>query len=365
MNDLAIVHILSTTRRRGAEAFAEALIPLLPHRQNVVILEKTPLEIGFPVGLEPMYLGDSTRLKFSQLLGLRRWLKANPVDVIYCHGMQANKYAVLASKGMIRRPKIVHRKIGFTLPWISRFKAIRVAMARYFLKQSDMTLFLGSGQRKELMDVFGVSESRLRQVANYRSVTPYQMCEPEKREAKAEPVVVMVGALSQEKNLSFALRMLQRALSEGLNFKLKLVGKGPLESELQTLAATLDVASHVVWTGFCRDVASELYRSDIFLLCSHTEGVPGAAIEAGFAGLPVVAWAVGDIAAVVTKSTGVLTPFGDEEALYQELKELLLDSKQRQSMGLAARTYCLQNFSPENLVAAHQQLFENLMQGES
>src|SRR5262249_37028469 len=70
---------------------------------------------------------------------------------------------------------------------------------------------------------------------------------------------------------------------------------------------------------------------------SHTEGLPVAVLEAGAAGLPVVATAVGGTPEVVEDGrTGHLVPPADPPALADKIAEALADDGRR-DMGRRAR----------------------------
>ena len=67
-----------------------------------------------------------------------------------------------------------------------------------------------------------------------------------------------------------------------------LVGEGPERPHLETQADRLGIASDVVWAGR-REHARALVRAfDVAALCSRSEGLPLAALEAMAAGVPLV-----------------------------------------------------------------------------
>ena len=79
--------------------------------------------------------------------------------------------------------------------------------------------------------------------------------------------------------------------------------------------------------------------ADLFVLPSSSEGMPAALIEAGMAGLPAVAYAVGGVPEVVEDQvTGRLVPPGDQSRLTEAVAELLGDGMRRRAMGEAARS---------------------------
>jgi glycosyltransferase involved in cell wall biosynthesis len=89
------------------------------------------------------------------------------------------------------------------------------------------------------------------------------------------------------------------------------------------------------------DVGDLLGASDIMLLASRTEGMPGCLIEAGMAGLPSVAFDVAGVTEVLSHGrSGFVLPLDDVEGMRQALHALASDASRRVSMGDEARRRC-------------------------
>ena len=84
-----------------------------------------------------------------------------------------------------------------------------------------------------------------------------------------------------------------------MSLTLLVVGDGPLAKDLPWEAQRLGVAEHVHWLGAREDVPQLLAAMDVLVLCSRTEGLPLAPIEAMAAGRPVVVTDVGGCAEIV------------------------------------------------------------------
>lgn len=100
--------------------------------------------------------------------------------------------------------------------------------------------------------------------------------------------VGIVGRLVEQKNHEFMLRTF--ALLQGTfpSVRLLVVGEGPLEARMRTLAAELGVAGAVTFLGR-RDDAAKLYSAlDCLCVPSLWEGFSFVTLEAQAAGLPCV-----------------------------------------------------------------------------
>src|SRR5690606_8027789 len=105
-----------------------------------------------------------------------------------------------------------------------------------------------------------------------------------------------------------------------------------LRTEVETLAGTI---RHVEWTD---DVWRHLAAMDALCLPTTREGFPNVVLEAGAAGLPVIATrATGSVDAVVDGETGFLIPVGDAEALSERVNQLARDRTLAGELGAGGR----------------------------
>jgi glycosyltransferase involved in cell wall biosynthesis len=110
--------------------------------------------------------------------------------------------------------------------------------------------------------------------------------------------LVTVGSLEQRyKRVDLLIDAVRCLRDEGWNLELDVVGGGRIQAELVRQASILDLHDHVRFAGLIPRPAVEsmLERADIFVLCSDTEGLPRALVEAMASGLPCIGAAVGGI----------------------------------------------------------------------
>ena len=93
----------------------------------------------------------------------------------------------------------------------------------------------------------------------------------------------------------------------------------------------------VVLLGHRDDVDRLLGGFDLFVLATHREGQPRAAMEAAASGLPIVATDVRGCRQVVDDgTTGLLVPVADAAALRTAISALAASPERRRAMGAAA-----------------------------
>ncbi len=152
-------------------------------------------------------------------------------------------------------------------------------------------------------------------------------------------VVVQVAALRPDKAHQVMLRALAEVLKDVPEAVLLVAGDGPERPALETLAAELGLGGHCRFLGVRRDIGNVLAAADVMALSSNPqqETLSVAAIEAMFAGLPVVCTRVGFMDEIILQGeTGFLVPHQDPHALALALENILINDAARERMGRAA-----------------------------
>ncbi len=144
--------------------------------------------------------------------------------------------------------------------------------------------------------------------------------------------------------------------------RLLLVGDGPDLPQVQAKIAALGLGEEVKLLSFRDDVDDLLPAMDALVLCSSSEGMSNAILEAMACGLPVVATAVGgNLHLVQHEQTGLLVPPLDPISLGAALQWLAQSPHARRRMGQAARARIEREFSLDAMVLAFDQLYRRLL----
>lgn len=175
------------------------------------------------------------------------------------------------------------------------------------------------------------------------------------------PKLVMVARLSHWKDHPALLQAL--AELQELDWQLEFIGEGPLRESVETLTASLGLASRVNFLGYRRDIPARLADAQIFVLMSKWEGFPRSILEAMRAGLPVVASDVGGVReSVVDGMTGYVIPRGDPARLRECLGELIANPARRVQMGQAGRARYEEMFTFDRLVARTTAVYAGVLE---
>ena len=175
------------------------------------------------------------------------------------------------------------------------------------------------------------------------------------------PVVGTVANLKSVKRLDQLIRAID-LVSHGVpEVRLVLVGLGPLEGELRSLAQSLGLGDRVVFTGFREDAPRVCSMFDVFALSSEHEGLSIALIEALALGKPAVVTDVGGLSEVIQDGRqGYVVPVGYPSAFAYRIVQLLQDPELRRRMGDEGRARA-RAFDIRNSVTRIEQVYEELL----
>lgn len=165
------------------------------------------------------------------------------------------------------------------------------------------------------------------------------------------PVVLMVAWFRAGKGHDLLADIVPRVVARVPGVRFALVGDGELRPEIAHELAPH--AGSVQFLGHRTDVPSLLAAADVMLLPSWSEALPTVLIEAGAAGVPVVASDVGGAREIVHDgATGHLVAPGRTEAFADRLVELLTDPPAARSMGRHGRARIAERFTVDRQAAA-------------
>jgi glycosyltransferase involved in cell wall biosynthesis len=201
----------------------------------------------------------------------------------------------------------------------------------------------------------GVDESRIRAKMS-RVAARSELGLPPKA-----PVILSLGALAWEKDPVGQLEAVATVLEEVPEARYIVAGDGELRTQVESLAAHRHLGDRVMTVGERLDVSELFAAADTLVLASRTEGLPGVIIEAGMAGIPAAAYAVGGVSEVVREGeTGLLASPGDRRGLTEALRKLVGDAALRRRLGTTARQRYRERYSIGVVAGAFLALYREL-----
>ena len=349
--------LVTDNRRRGAEVQAERTADGLVRRGWHVefrSLASAGERTVRAVPLGPKGRNDIGRFDPSLIGPTRRFLARHAGGAVLAWGSQALRYCAVASLGRRRRPALGFVSIGSPLAWLHN--ATQTARYRLIASRFDFVIAVSDQTRGELVDALGLPSSK---VTVIYSGVPTELFRIKGQVHDGPMRVIYVGSLSGEKDPLSAVRAFALAGREE-DMSMRVLGGGPLQDSLRSATRELNIEESVTLYGSVDDVTPHLEWADVMVSTSHTEGLPGALIEAAAAGIPSVAFDVGAIDEIVDHNeSGILVSDRSVPAAAEALVTLARDAELRGTLGRNARKHARQHFTIGRSVEQTDQLLRS------
>lgn len=173
--------------------------------------------------------------------------------------------------------------------------------------------------------------------------------------------MIYVGRLIEDKGITDAVTILERALALKLKVTLKVIGdhypNNPTSLTKENIADIKSkFGSHIQFLGFVESIESIYENSDVLLLPSIREGFPVCVMEASASGIPTLTYRVpGCIDAVKDGVNGFITDFKDIDKMVSLIRTLYEKPSLRKKLKESCRDYARNNFDINDKV----KLFES------
>lgn len=161
------------------------------------------------------------------------------------------------------------------------------------------------------------------------------------------PILIFVGRIAEEKNLTFLINAFQKVIEKSPNCYLVLVGGGPEEQHYKDLITNshcgngrFRLKERVIITGFVpyEEIPNYLASSDIFVSASKTEVHPLTVLEAMAAELPSVVFdTIGTGEIIENEVDGIKTKTDDLKEFSGAINKLLMNKSFRLQLGRQAK----------------------------
>jgi glycosyltransferase involved in cell wall biosynthesis len=352
---LTVVHVVASLNVGGLE---RVVFDLVTHADRtrftprVVCLEEAGVwgtrfvDLGVPVDCVAAARGGPS----GRILRLAQHLRETGADIVHTHNVKAHLHGALAA-GLARVPVVLSTKHGRNFPT----RPLGRLANRLACHLCTNLVGVSADCAAIWHDVERAAPGKISVIPNGVDLTAFPVFP---RVGKGPVRAVSVARLAAVKDPVTLLQAARRVLDREPDFRLDLVGDGPLRSEVEQTIVKLRLGDRVYLHGHVDDVRGVLNEASFFVLASTSEGVSLTLLEAMAAGLPVVATRVGGNPEVVGHGeTGVLVPPGAPDALADAMLWMFRQPRARERMGLLARRRIEDRFQVRRTVEAYEHMY--------
>ncbi|MEN9834674.1 MAG: hypothetical protein RL011_867 [Pseudomonadota bacterium] len=295
---------------------------------------------------------------------LAAYCKSKKIDIIDAHTSNAHAMGLLLRHFCPSTRLVVHRRVDYAphRGLLNRRKYLSLKVDRYVAISQAIAGVLAD---------YGIPAARIEVVRSAIDPSIYEHLD--QAEARREltqsfgldPGTTLIGnasALTDQKGYEVLLDAASILKRQGENFHVFIAGDGPLMGALERQRQSLDLAHHVTFLGFIKEVPSFLRALDILAVPSHFEGLGTILLDGLAAGLAVAATAVGGIPEVIVPEvTGLLSADGDADGLALNLTRLLHDRDLRQQLNKRGRAHIDAEFSIGAMIAGNLDVYQKVL----
>jgi glycosyltransferase involved in cell wall biosynthesis len=288
-------------------------------------------------------------------------------DLIHANSIRAGLVATAATFGL--KTRIVWH-LHDLLP---RHPLSSVIRAFAFLTSRTQMIAVSQAVADNFIGAFSPLKKRVQAILNgidlekfQPSQTARQAIREELKLDHAEPVIGIVGQLTQRKGQLELVRAFAQALSEIPQATLLIVG-APLFNRDEEYAALLKqtaqelvIGESVRFTGARGDVGAVMQALDLLVINSSAEPFGLVAVEAMACGIPILAAASGGIPEIIEHDkTGWLVPPGDEQTLAAAIVSLSRQPALRGHLAEQGKSHVRSHFSADRYLDELQAFYSS------
>ncbi len=310
--------------------------------KDTLKIEQADKIFDFPFARSPL---SFTNIKAYKML--KKLLKENGYDVIYCHTPVGGALSRLAGKKYRKKGlKIIYMAHGFHFfkgaskkNWLIYY-TIEKALAKYTdclitINKEDFELAKRKLKAKRIEHVngVGVDFDRLICTENREDIRK------ELGYTDEDFVILSVGELNQNKNNITVLKAISQIQDKKVKYMM--AGNGPLKSYLTEQIQSLGLTDRVQFLGYTRNIGRYFKAADVMCFMSYREGLGLAALEGMNFGLPILTsnrHGINDYS--INGETGYKCNPADFNALKENILKIKNDKENAFKMGENNKEVC-------------------------
>lgn len=372
---IKILQLQSSAKLAGTEVSTERLISNMnkDEFENDIcfFLGDGPIaDIYRKKGFRVEVLNFNGKNLVSIILKLNKIIKEGNYDIINIYGYKINILGrIIASINGVKNVITAQRSIDGQRKWIHSFvDRVTSKFVKLYISNSEAA-------RKILITREKIPKEKIVAVYNGINVEEYQsiiesgliykqICSNYgiKRNNTAK-IITVVGNLLEPKGHTYLIDAIKILKERNVdNFIVLFAGEGILRGPLTEKIRLLDLKDVIYLLGSRSDIPQILSETDIFVLPSIWEGMPGSVMEAMASNLPVIATNVGGVSELVLDNiTGFVVESKNPIQLAEKIEILLKNDALRNKMGIEGFNRIKSNFSLEKMVAEYEKEYKNLV----
>lgn len=334
-----VVSLLPHLRREGIDVSLCTLSARFDsYLASIVQAENMPrLDLGARRLLDPV--------AFTRFLSV---VREKSIDIIHAEDQYATIFGALAAR--LTKARLICTRHNVVEEEGKLRESIRNRLQIRAANTSVRCIAVSDAVAEAYHELSGMPRDRIVTIYNGIDLSPFEAPPTRKQTrsdlgwAEDEQIIIFVAVVRADKGHDILFRAYPEIRASIPKTRLVLVGDGPHLAIRRREAQ--EFGDHVQFLGHRDDVPNLLAAADLFVSPSRNEGLPTVLIEAGAAGLPVVATDVGGTREIVENDvTGFIVPPESPESLARAVIDALNGLPMKKRLGDAAVRRIQNNFT--------------------
>jgi glycosyltransferase involved in cell wall biosynthesis len=195
----------------------------------------------------------------------------------------------------------------------------------------------------------------------FKHVPSKENCRTKFNINSTDKVLLFLGNLTPQKRPDRFVEIIKLVKQNFPDIKAWIVGDGVLRQETESLVNKYNLQNNIKFWGYQQNVTELIAASDLLVLSSDTEGLPGVVLECGYLSVPAVSANVGGINECLENGkTGYVVQTQNPEEYANYINELLNNENKRTSMGALSMEKVKSGFTMDMVAEKYLQFFHSL-----
>jgi glycosyltransferase involved in cell wall biosynthesis len=296
-----------------------------------------------------MSLGDD----LAAFITICRLIRDERPDVLHVTSSKAGGIGAVAGR-LFRVPRIIFTSHGLTVDeiWRSRIQRCLIGIMTYYtMAAAHVSIMISKETYARAVSIIG-NPDKIAYIKN--GITPVDF--KAKEVARAECGIhipehhVLIGGIGELHPNKNWVQAVTAVANLPHTVHLAIIGSGEEYEQLKHQREALGVQDRVHLLGYVPDAATYVKMFDIFILPSKKEGLPYVLLEAGLAGLPVVATDLPGNRDIIESGVHGFLIEPDHRILATSLEMLIRDPGMRRTFGASLQEKVMATFSREQMI---------------
>jgi len=364
-NKFKLLCIDTTPVRRGAQVFVHDLSVSLNNSGwdvKKVYLYKFPKSGKLDLNEIDICLeGDSNHF-FEKvptihpkiLLNLLKVVKEFKPTWILLNGSRTLKYGAWLKLFLKKSPILVYRVIDSAVYW-NKMSFTQLYYRKWVIPSMDAAVGASSKSLTEMVSFYGFKGKNrpIPRAINLSHFEGFASKENSRNQLSIENdafVLIFLGNFTTQKRPDRFVQIVSLLKPVIPNLKAIMVGDGPLRISTEEQISKLSLEDVISCMGYQSDVRPFIASSNILVLTSDTEGMPGVVLEAAGMGIPSVSAQVGGIKEFIDEfETGITVKADAIDDYVNQILFLFNNPEQLESIGKSAKNKLVKNYGLDKI----------------